>query len=567
MEISITLFVFSCFVSNYLIHFVTSDPRFGQTRGWSSNVDGADSNPAQSPAANQLPLWAINSTFYDGPNRATNLHGVPVPSLTASQAIGTRGHVLLQDFTLIEKLASFNRERVPERTVHAKGAGAHGWFTVTHDISQYTKAKFLNGIGKKTRIFVRFSTVGGELGSADTAVDPNGFAIKFYTEDGNHDLVGNNIETFTVRDPMLFVDFVRTRKRNPQTHLKDQNMWWDFVSLRPESTLNTLHLFSDIGRSDGYRKMDGFGIHAFKCVNEHNEVVFCKFVWRTDQPGPAQTYQQALELTGTNPEYKTQDLYDAIARGDFPSWTMYLQVMTLEQAKKYPRNPFDITRTWREEEFPMIPVGRLILNRNPINHFAEVEQAAFAVHNMVPGIEPSPDRILAARLFSYQDALRYRLGTNFAHIPINRPEVEVNSYIRDGQACFGDNGGGSPNYFPNSYGGNVVDTEGASQISFHVEGIVDRFDIPEDEYVDARIFLDRDVDAEHRVRLVGSIANRLKDAKPEIRERALKNNFYPISTKFGDEIREAVQRLLEEQENSDKSNSKVITNKNRRVQI
>ncbi|CAL8087856.1 unnamed protein product [Orchesella dallaii] len=512
---------------------VKADPRSAFARG----------NNAVSPAQAQLVSWANNVTGYAAPAIATNLNGAPLPSLTASQAIGTRGHILMQDFFLVEKLATFNRERIPERPVHAKGAGAHGEFVVTNDISQFTKAKVFNGVGKTTPLFVRFSTVGGELGSADTAVDPHGFATKFYTEEGNYDMVGNDIEVFPIRDPMLFSDLNRSRKRNPLTHLKDQNMWWDFVSLRPETTFHTLQLFSDTGRADGYRRMNGSSVHAFKLVNAAGGVVFAKFHWRSQQLAPSLTFQEAKTLTGTNPDYFIQDLYDAIESGNNPSWLLYIQVMTVEQADSYPRNPFDITRNWRVEDFPLIEVGRMTLNRNPVNYFAEVEQVGFSVSNLVPGIEPSPDRMLHGRLLAYQDSLRYRLGTNNPHIPINRPVAEVNSYIRDGQACYGDNGGGSPNYFPNSFGGHEASAE-AAHVSFSVEGTVDRFDIPEDEFIEARLFLERDVTTENRQRLLESIADRLKDAQPELQTRVLQNNFYPISVEFGDAVSGELQRAL-----------------------
>lgn len=351
-------------------------------------------------------------------------------------------------------------------------------------------------------------------------------------------------EVFPVRDPMVFVDLNRARKRNPQTNLYDKNMWWDVTALRPEMTHHTLHLFSDLGRPDGFRRMNGAGVHAFKLVNKKGDLVFCKFHWRSNQPGRALTHLEALALDGSNPEYKTQDLFDAIARKDYPSWNLFLQVMTLDQARKHPRNPFDITRMWRVEEYPLIPVGRMTLNRNPINYHAEVEQAGFAPNNMVPGIEPSPDRMLGARLFAYQDAQRYRLGVNAAQLPVNRPVAPVTSYIRDGAMCYGENGNGSPNYFPNSWGGHIVDTEGAGQPTFAVEGIVDRYDEPEDEYVEARIFLQRDVDPAQRKRMVEAIAAHMAPARKDVRERCLQTLFYPVEKKLGEEVREALDRAV-----------------------
>lgn len=343
------------------------------------------------------------------------------------------------------------------------------------------------------------------------------------------------------------MDLSRTRKRNPQTNLKDPNMWWDITSFRPEMILHTMQLFSDLGRQDGYRRIHGFGVHAFKLVNSKGDIVFCKFALRTNQPAPALTRQRAAELIGINSEYKTQDLYDAIDRGDYPSWTLAIQVMTLDQAKKYPRNPFDTTKTWREEEFPYIPIGTMTLNRNPTNFFAEVEQSGFVPSNLVPGIEPSPDRMLAGRIFSYQDAIVYRLGINWAQLPINRPVVPVNTYARDGKACYGNNGGGHPNYHPNSWGGVTTDPVYAGQPAFRVEGIVDRFDEPDaDEHYEARVFLERDVspDPAHRARLVEGIAHHIRNVRKDIRERALKTLFYPISRKFGDEVRVAIDKAI-----------------------
>ncbi|ODM99440.1 Catalase, partial [Orchesella cincta] len=389
---------------------------------------------------------------------------------------------------------------------------------------RYTKAKLFNGVGKTTPCFVRFSTSVVSSEALILQLIHMAFATKFYTEEGNYDLVGNDIEVFPIRDPMLFSDLNRSRKRNPLTHLKDANMW-DFVSLRPETSFHTLQLFSDIGRANGYRRMNGSSVHAFRFVNSTGRV-FAKFHWRSQQLAASLTFQEAKDLQGTNPDYFIQDLYDSIESGNNPSLAAVYQVMTEEQAQAYPRNPFDITRNWRVEDFPLIEVGRMTLNKNPINYFAEVEQAGFAVSNM-PRQKCFMDVSYPTKILS--DTV---LETNFPQLPINRPVVEVNSYIRDGQSCHGNNGGGSPNYFPNSFGGPEADL-GAAHTSFSV-GVVDRFDIPEDEFVEARWFLERDITSAGRQRMLESIADKLKDAQPELQTRVLQNNFYPISTEFGD---------------------------------
>ncbi|CAL1265604.1 unnamed protein product, partial [Larinioides sclopetarius] len=345
-----------------------------------------------------------------------------------------RGPILLQDTVYIDEISHFDRERIPERVVHAKGAGAFGFFEVTHDITQYTRAKVFSEVGKRTPIAVRFSFVSGESGSADSSRDPRGFAIKFYTEEGNWDLVGNNTPVFFIRDPILFPVFIHSQKRNPVTHLKDADMFWDFLSLRPESTHQVSILFSDRGIPFGYRFMNGYGSDTFKLVNAENEAVYCKFIYKSDQGIRNLSPEASRELAGTDPDYATRDLYNAIARGDFPSWTFYIQVMTFEQARTWRFNPFDVTKVWPQKEFPLIEVGKLVLNRNPTNYFAEVEQIAFTVSNLVPGIEPSPDKMLQGRLFSYADTQKYRLGTNYLQLPVNCPyRVRPRNYQRDGE--------------------------------------------------------------------------------------------------------------------------------------
>jgi catalase len=491
-------------------------------------------------ATNQLNEWKKQN---EASERAVNVHGCPVASLTKSLSVGRQGNLLLQDTNLIEHLAAFDRERIPERVVHAKGAGAFGYLEITHDISKYCKARVFEKVGKRTPLAVRFSTVGGESGSADTARDPRGFAIKFYTEDGNWDLVGNNTPIFFIRDPILFPSFIHTQKRNPQTHLKDVDMFWDFISLRPETTHQVCFLFSDRGTPDGYRHMNGYGSHTFKLVNADGNAVYCKFHLKTDQGIKNLAPEDAGLLEGKNPDYSIQDLFNAIGEGRFPSWSFYIQVMTFEQAEKYKWNPFDLTKVWPHTDFPLIPVGRMVLNRNPTNYFAEVEQIAFAPANMVPGIEPSPDKMLQGRLFSYVDTHRHRLGANYSQLPVNKPKSDAKTYTRDGPMSTDIHQGGAPNYFPNSFNGPHEDPS-ASQTTFSLSGDVDRYNsADEDNFSQVDLFWKKTLNADERKRLVNNIAGHLKNASENIRDRAL-NNFAQVNDEFGTLLRSAVNAKL-----------------------
>jgi len=387
----------------------------------------------------------------DQVKRLTTASGIPYVENENSMSIGSRGPLLLQDFILHEKMAHFNRERIPERVVHAKGTGAFGTFTVTHDISKYSKAKIFNKIGKQTKLLLRFSTVGGEKGSADTERDPRGFAIKFYTEDGNWDLVGNNTPVFFVKDPKKFSDFIHTQKRDPRTNCKSPTMMWDFWSLNPESLHQVLILMSDRGTPHGYRHMDGFGSHTFSMINDKNESVWVKFHFKNKQGIKNFTNDDAAAMKGHDPDFAQRDLIDAIDRKDFPKWEMKIQVMTREQAKETPFNPFDLTKVWPHADFPLIDVGELELNEVPKNYFAQVEQSAFAPAHVVDGISYSPDKMLQGRLLSYPDAHRYRLGANYEQIPVNKCPYMVNNYERDGHMRIDGNGEDAPNYFPNSF--------------------------------------------------------------------------------------------------------------------
>lgn len=389
--------------------------------------------------------------------KLTTASGKPYTENENSMSIGPRGPLLLQDFILHEKMAHFNRERIPERVVHAKGTGAFGTFTVTHDITRYTKAKLFAKIGKETKVFLRFSTVGGEKGSADTERDPRGFALKFYTEDGNWDLVGNNTPVFFIKDPKKFSDFIHTQKRDPRTNCKSATMMWDFWSLNPESLHQVLILMSDRGTPYGYRHMHGFGSHTFSMLNAQNERVWVKFHFKSLQGIRNFRGEEAAAMRGKDPDFAQRDLVAAIDRGEFPKWALKIQVMTDAQAAAFPFNPFDLTKIWPQAEFPLIDVGILELNQVPKNYFADVEQSAFAPAHVVDGIGYSPDKMLQGRILSYPDAHRYRLGVNYEQIPVNRCPYMVANYERDGMMSVNGNGDDAPNYFPNSFDDVYVD--------------------------------------------------------------------------------------------------------------
>eukprot|EP01099_Mayorella_cantabrigiensis_P008716 TRINITY_DN825_c0_g1_i1.p1 TRINITY_DN825_c0_g1~~TRINITY_DN825_c0_g1_i1.p1 ORF type:complete len:500 (-),score=93.99 TRINITY_DN825_c0_g1_i1:88-1587(-) len=473
----------------------------------------------------------------------TQRTGAPTDSLTVSRTAGARGPVLVEDFTLIDHMASFDRERIPERVVHAKGAGAFGYFEVTHDITKYTRARVFEKVGKRTPVAVRFSTVGGESGSADTARDPRGFAVKFYTDEGNWDLVGNNTPIFFIRDPILFPSFIHTQKRNPQTHLKDPDMFWDFISLRPETTHQVSFLFSNRGTPNGFRFMHGFGSHTFRFVNAQGQGVWVKFHWVSDQGIKNLSADEAHKLSADNPDYSIQDLYNAIARNEHPSWTLKIQVMTEQEAVKFRWNPFDLTKIWPHAEFPLIPVGRMVLNRNPENYFAEVEQIAFAPSHMVPGIEPSPDKMLQGRLFSYPDTHRHRLGANYLQIPVNAPQSPVRSCTRDGPMNV-NNQGGAPNYFPNSFNGpNPLPTAKTSFVK--VEGECGRWDDRDDDnFSQVGIFWEKVLNEKEKIDLVNNIAGHLKNAKPFIQQRAVEN-FAKAHPDYGKRLKDALTKFAQ----------------------
>ncbi len=383
--------------------------------------------------------------------KLTTASGIPYVENENSMTVGAQGPILLQDFVLHEKMAHFNRERIPERIVHAKGTGAFGKFKVTHNITKYTRAKLFSKMGNECRVFARFSTVGGEKGSADTERDPRGFAVKFYTEDGNWDLVGNNTPVFFIKDPKKFSDFIHTQKRDPKTNLKSPTMMWDYWSLNPESLHQVMILFSDRGTPYGYRHTNGYGSHTFSMINTKNERVWVKFHFKTMQGIKNFSGPEADAMKSKDMDFAQRDLIQAIEKKEYPKWAFKIQVMTEAQAKKFKWNPFDLTKVWSHKEYPLIDVGTMELNEIPTNYFRDVEQSAFAPAHVVDGIGYSYDKMLQGRLLSYPDAHRYRLGANYEQIPVNRPITEVHNYERDGAMRVDSNGDDMPNYSPNSF--------------------------------------------------------------------------------------------------------------------
>ena len=461
--------------------------------------------------------------------KLTTASGSPYLNNEDTQSVGARGPLLLQDYILHEKMAHFNRERIPERVVHAKGSGAFGTFTVTNDITKYTKAKLFNQIGKKTRVFLRFSTVGGEKGSADTERDPRGFAVKFYTEDGNWDLVGNNTPIFFIKDPKKFGDFIHTQKRDPYTNCKSPTMMWDYWSLNPESLHQVMFLFSDRGTPYGYRFMNGYGSHTFSLLNADNKRFWVKFHFKTAQGIKNFTNDEATQMKSVDMDFSQRDLVEAIDKGDFPKWNVKIQIMSEEQAKTYKFNPFDLTKIWSHKDFPLIDVGVLELNENAKNYFATVEQSAFAPAHIVDGINYSPDKMLQGRLLSYPDAHRHRLGVNYEQIPVNRCPYAVNNYERDGAMRVDENGGSNPNYFPNSFD-NIKPDESYKQPPLPLDSnVADWFDRnaegENDHYSQPGDFYRNVLTEQGKKNLVSNLVGALKgvsgDKKSEILNRQL----------------------------------------------
>ncbi|MGB6680333.1 MAG: catalase [Candidatus Bathyarchaeia archaeon] len=477
--------------------------------------------------------------------KLTTSFGSSVDDDQNSMTAGVYGPALLKDVHLIQKLAHFNRERIPERIVHAKGAGAFGYFEVTHDLTKHTKAKFLSEVGKKTDLVVRFSTVGGEKGSADAERDPRGFAVKLYTEEGNYDLVMNNTPVFFIRDPIKFPDFIHTQKRNPATNCKDPDMFWDFLSLTPESIHQVTILFSDRGTPKSYRHMNGYSGHAFKWYNDKGEYHWVKYHFKTAQGIQNLTRQEAEIIKAKDPDHATRDLYDAIEKGDYPAWNVSVQIMTPEEAEKYSFNIYDITKVWPHGEHPLKPLGRMVLNRNPSNYFADVEQAAFCPGNLVPGVAPSPDKMLQGRLFAYHDAHRYRLGANYEQLPVNSPKAAVHTYQRDGFMAYS-NFDGEPNYWPNSFGGPEPDTA-AAEPEYEVSGKAARhpYSHPNDDFIQPKALYEKVMTDADRDHLIGNIVDHLGNAKKEIQMRQTAI-FYRVHPDYGSRVAKGLKLDIDE---------------------
>ncbi len=456
--------------------------------------------------------------------KLTTAAGAPVPDNQNVITAGPRGPQLLQDVWFLEKLAHFDREVIPERRMHAKGSGAFGTFTVTDDITKYTRAKLFSSIGRKTDVFVRFSTVAGERGAADAERDIRGFAIKFYTEEGNWDLVGNNTPVFFFRDPLKFPDLNHAVKRDPRTNMRSARNNWDFWTLLPEALHQITILMSERGIPASYRHMHGFGSHTFSLIDAAGKRSWVKFHFRTEQGIRNLSDEEATKIIGVDRESSQRDLYDAIERGEFPRWTMFVQVMPEADAAKVPYHPFDLTKVWPKKDYPLIRVGTLELNRNPENYFADVEQAAFNPANVVPGIGFSPDRMLQGRLFSYGDAQRYRLGVNHGHIPVNAPKCPFHSYHRDGAMRVDGNQGSMLHYEPNSAG------EWQEQPSYRepplaLGGAADHWNHREDDddYYSQPRALFRLMDDRQKQLLFENTARAIAEVPAEIRNRHIAN--------------------------------------------
>ncbi|OIO62199.1 MAG: catalase [Candidatus Marinimicrobia bacterium CG1_02_48_14] len=471
--------------------------------------------------------------------KLTTASGRPYTEFDNSQSVGNRGPILLQDYFLHEDMAHFNRERIPERVVHAKGTGAFGTFTVTHDITRYTKAKIFSKIGKQTKVFARFSIVGGEKGGADSERDPRGFAVKFYTEDGNWDLAGNNTPIFFIKDPKKFSHFIHTQKRDPKTNCKSPTMMWDFFSLNPESLHQVIILMSDRGTPFSYRHMHGFGSHTFSLYDSNNQRVWVKFHFVSLQGVKNFTAKEADEMKGLDLDQAQRDMVEAIGKKDFPKWALKIQVMTDEQAKAYEWNPFDITKVWYHKDFPLMDVGIMELNKIPENYFRDVEQAAFDPAHVVDGIGYSPDKLLQGRLLSYPDAQRYRLGVNYEQIPVNQCPYGSSNYQRDGLMQVGDNGGANPNYRPNSFDDIVVDErykEPPMQMEATVADWFDRNENDDDHFTQPGLLYREVMSAKDRENLVSNIVNSMKgicgEKKDEIINRQL-GHFFKADRQLG----------------------------------
>ena len=480
------------------------------------------------------------------PATLTTSAGAPVSDNQNSITAGPRGPLLIQDYQLIEKLAHQNRERIPERTVHAKGWGAYGTLKITGDISKYTKAKVLQP-GAETPLLLRFSTVAGEMGAADAERDVRGFAIKFYTSEGNWDLVGNNTPVFFVRDPYKFPDFIHTQKRHPKSNLRSPTAMWDFWSLSPESLHQVTILMSDRGLPTDVRHVNGYGSHTFSLISADDKRYWVKFHFKTQQGHKHWTNAQAAEVVGKSRETTQEDLFSAIEAGNFPKWKMQVQIMPEEDADKHWYNPFDLTKVWPHADYPPIDIGVLELNRNPDNYFAEIEQAAFAPKNVVPGIGFSPDKMLQARIFSYADAHRYRIGTHYEHLPVNAPKCPVHHYHKDGSMnFFGQQTGAVDAYYePNSFNGAAED-ERFREPPLKISGDADRFNHRDgnDDYRQPRALFEL-FDADQKARLCQNVAEAMFGIPDFIAERQL-GHFEKVHPDYAAGVRKALEKMTAE---------------------
>jgi catalase len=470
----------------------------------------------------------------------TSTAGAPVPDNQNSITAGARGPILLQDYQLLEKLAHQNRERIPERVVHAKGSGAYGTLTITGDITKYTRAKVFTP-GSKTDLLLRFSTVAGERGAADAERDVRGFALKFYTEEGNWDLVGNNTPVFFIRDPMKFPDFIRTQKRHPRTNMRSPTAMWDFWSLSPESLHQVTILMSDRGLPTSYRHVNGYGSHTYSLWNDAGERYWVKFHFKTQQGHKHWTNEEANVVIANDRESHQRDLYESIEAGDFPKWTFYVQIMPEADAEKTSYNPFDLTKVWPHGEYPLIHVGEFELNRNPEHYFAEIEQSSFSPSNVVPGISYSPDKVLQSRIFAYADAHRYRVGTHYEKLPVNKPKVPVNTYHADGPMRFDAPRGTDAYYEPNSFDG-PVEAPSTKEPPLHIHGDADHYNHRDgnDDYTQpGNLF--RLFDDGQRKRLFENIAGAMQGVPRHIIDRQIEH-FRRADPAWAEGVKEAIRR-------------------------
>ncbi|MCK1797159.1 catalase [Streptomyces sp. XM4193] len=478
----------------------------------------------------------------------TTESGAPVADNQNSASAGAGGPLLLQDQHLLEKLARFNRERIPERVVHARGSGAYGHFEVTDDVTEFTRAAFLDTIGKRTEVFLRFSTVADSLGGADAVRDPRGFALKFYTEEGNYDLVGNNTPVFFIKDPLKFPDFIHSQKRDPFTGRQEPDNVWDFWAHAPEATHQVTWLMGDRGIPASYRHMNGYGSHTYQWTNEAGEAFFVKYHFKTNQGVRSLSSEQAAEQVGKDANSHQTDLLQAIERGVHPSWTLYVQVMPAAEAADYRFNPFDLTKVWPHADYPLQRVGRLVLDRNPDNVFAEVEQSAFSPNNFVPGIGPSPDKMLQGRLFAYADAHRYRLGVNHTQLPVNAPRATTaENYGRDGLMATNPQGRYAKNYEPNSHQGPVQSDQPLSApyaLDGHTGNHAPVAHTKDDDFHQAGE-LYRLMSGDEQQRLVANIAGGLSQVtRDDVVEKNLAH-FRAADPEYGRRVEEAVRELRE----------------------